>query len=350
MEGLILNNLMHTEISGTGVAFPEGGRWIKNEDIHALLYGEDWPDKMIEDKIDPCYHQNELGLKRRYWVHTPGSLIHKNELTSADLMIAAANEAILNSRVSKDDIDFVIAVTITSPRYTTSMGAFISKALGIKAPAIEMKSGCASNLFAITFAAQLIQNGARNVLIACGETNTKILRMNAQMAYAAGDAGSAVIVSKSSSAEKGIVASYLNTDGQYSSHMGVPGLMPPNQKDFDAENYFFVYNTMAERFLNKAWSETPSVLYNNTNLTGDDIDCFIPHQVHKKRTEYAGEAATVPMSKTVDIIDQYANCGSATILLALDHARKKNQLKEDSTALLVAAGGGISWGGIILRT
>jgi 3-oxoacyl-[acyl-carrier-protein] synthase-3 len=230
------------------------------------------------------------------------------------------------------------------------MGAFISRTLGIKAPAIEMKSGCASNLFSLTLAAQLIKNGARNVLIACGETNTKILKMNSKMAYAGGDAGSAIIVSKSPSNEKGIVAAYLNTDGAYSGHMGVPGLMPPNQKDLDEENYFLTYSDAAEEFLDHAWNITPDILYRNTGMNSSDIDCFIPHQVQKKRTLFASEAAKIPMNKTIDIIEEYANCGSATLLLALDHARKHNYLEKDRTALLVAAGGGISWGGIILRT
>lgn len=350
MQGLVIKNLMNVEISGSGVGFPEEGRWINNEDIHALIFGEEWENKMTAQKLNPCYYQDELGFKKRFWVHTPGTPVVHNELTSADLMIEAANHAFANCDVTREEIDFVIAVTITSPRYSGSMGAFISRTLGIKAPAIEMKSGCASNLFSLTLAAQLIQNGARHVLIACGETNTKILKMKSKMAYAVGDAGSAVIVSKSSSNKKGIVAAYLNTDGAYSGHIGVPGLMPPNQKDIDDENYFLTYSDAAEEFLDSAWSITPGILYKNAGVNASDVDCLIPHQVHKKRILFASEAAAIPMNKTVNIIEEYANCGSATLLLALDHAKKHNYLGEDKTALLVAAGGGISWGGIILRT
>jgi 3-oxoacyl-[acyl-carrier-protein] synthase III len=349
MQGLILKNLMHTEITGTGVAFPDQGKWIRNEDIHALLYGEDWADKMLEKNINPCYPQEELGFKKRFWVHTPGTDITHNELTSADLMIAASKEAIKNSGIVKDNIDFVIAVTITSPRYTTSMGAFISKSLGIKSPAIEMKCGCAANIFSLTFAAQLIQNGARNVLIACGETNTKILKMNPKTVYAGGDEGSAVVVSRASR-KKGIVTAYLNTDGDYCNYMGVPGLMPPNQKDLDEKNYDLMYSPRAEKFLDQVWSITPEVLYTESKLNADDIDCLIPHQVNKKRISFISEAAKVPMSKTINVIEEFANCGSATLLLALDRAYKSGQLQEEKIALLAAAGGGISWGGIILRT
>ena len=349
MTGLTLKNLTGISITGTGTAFPSAGRWVDNEDIHQMIFGADWKEKMTAKKLDPGYYEKELGFKRRFWVHTPGDKIIHSELTSADLMVEAAENAIKDSGINKSEIDFVIAVTITSPRYSTSMGPYVSGKLGINVPSMEMKSGCASNIFSLTLAAQMIQSGARNVLITCGETNTKILKMTSRMAYAGGDAGAAVVVSKSGD-NKGIVAAYLNSNGSFSGHMGVPGIMPPNQQDLDDEKYYLEYSDAAEEFLNKAWSETPVILYDAAGITATDIDCFIPHQVHKKRTLHASHVAGVPLNKTINIVDQYANCGSATLLVALDHAKKNGQLVDDRTILMVAAGGGISWGGLIIKT
>jgi 3-oxoacyl-[acyl-carrier-protein] synthase-3 len=349
-SGLTLKNLMNIHISGSGTAFPERGRWITNDDIHQMIFGDDWVEKMTAKKLRPDYYETELGFKKRYWTHTPGTIISHDELTSADLMIEAAENAIKDSNINKDEIDFVIAVTITSPRYSTSMGAFVAGKLGINAPAFEMKSGCASNIFSITLAAQLLQNGARNVLITCGETTTKILKLNSTMAYAGGDAGAAIVLSRTDNNDKGIVAAYLNTNGSYSSYMGVSGLMPPNQQDLDHENYYLTYVEGAEDFLQDAWSSTPEILYNASGIKPDEIDCLIPHQVHKKRTIAAAQAACISIDKTINIIGDIANCGSSTILVALDYARKNNKLTKDQTALLIAAGGGISWGGIILKT
>ncbi|MBV9960816.1 MAG: hypothetical protein JO072_01100 [Parafilimonas sp.] len=348
--GLTLKNLYHTKISGTGNAFPSKGKWISNNDIHALIFGDDFQQKMAEKNLDPHYYENELGFKKRFWVHTPGSPIVRDELTSADLMIEAANNAINNSNVSKNEIDFIIAVTITSPRYATSMGAYVAGKLGIQAPAMEMKSGCSSNVFSIVLAAQFIKSGARNVLIVGGETNSKIIQPGTNMLYAGGDAGAAVILSKTNDASKGIAAAYLNTEGSFSGHMGVPGLMPPNDEDLLNKNYFLTYSDTAENFLNQAWSQTPGILYDATGLTATDIDCLIPHQVLKKRTQFISDASGIGLDKTIDILADYANCGSASLLLALHKARETKQLEEDKTAMLVAAGGGVSWGGLIIKT
>src|SRR5205809_4798685 len=106
IPGLSLKNLMHIEIPGTGVAFPRNGKWITNEDIHALLFGYGWQQKMADKKLDACYYEKELGFKKRFWVHTPGTAISHNELTSADLMIEAADNAITSSGIAKNEIDF----------------------------------------------------------------------------------------------------------------------------------------------------------------------------------------------------------------------------------------------------
>ncbi len=348
--GLSLKNLLHVKISGSGIAFPDTGRWITNEDIHALIFGNSWQQKMADKKLDPGYYEKELGFKKRFWVHTPGDAITHDELTSADLMVEAANNAIASSSISKNEIDFVIAVTITSPRYATSMGAYVAGKLCIQAPAMEIKSGCASNIFSMVLAAQLIQNGARNVLIACGETNSKILQPGTNMLYAGGDAGSAVIISKSNDATKGILAAYMNTNGSFSGHMGVPGLMPPNEAEIINRKYFLTYSNTAENFLDNAWAQTPSVLYKTSACSSADIDCLIPHQVLKKRTQFISSASGIDMNKTVDILADYANCGSASLLLALHYAKQNQQLKPGQTAMLVAAGGGVSWGGLIIKT
>jgi 3-oxoacyl-[acyl-carrier-protein] synthase III len=349
-SGLTLKNLMHIKISGSGVAFPGTGKWITNEDIHALIFGNSWQQKMADKKLDPCYYEKELGFKKRFWVHTPGDAITHDELTSADLMIEAANNAIAGSSISKNEIDFVIAVTITSPRYATSMGAYVAGKLNIQAPAMEMKSGCASNIFSMVLAAQLIQNGARNVLITCGETNSKILQPGTNMLYAGGDAGSAVIISKSNNAAKGILAAYMNTEGSFSGHMGVPGLMPPSEAEIINRKYFLTYSNAAESFLDEAWAQTPSVLYKTSACSSADIDCLIPHQVLKNRTRFISNASGICMNKTVDILADYANCGSASLLLALHYARQNQQLQPGQMAMLVAAGGGVSWGGLIIKT
>ena len=39
MTGLTLRNIMNIAVTGTGTAFPQAGKWVCNEEIHALIFG-----------------------------------------------------------------------------------------------------------------------------------------------------------------------------------------------------------------------------------------------------------------------------------------------------------------------
>ncbi|MBK7109350.1 MAG: hypothetical protein IPH61_09550 [Bacteroidetes bacterium] len=61
------------------------------------------------------------------------------------------------------------------------------------------------------------------------------------------------------------------------------------------------------------------------------------------------EASGIEKQNTIDLISQYGNCGSASILIALNNAVENNRIKKDTSIMLVAVGGGISYGGLILN-
>ena len=52
----------------------------------------------------------------------------------------------------------------------------------------------------------------------------------------------------------------------------------------------------------------------------------------------------LPMDKTFVNIDKYGNTSSASIPIAMDEARKAGRLKKGDILLLVAIGGGLTWG------
>jgi 3-oxoacyl-[acyl-carrier-protein] synthase-3 len=48
-------------------------------------------------------------------------------------------------------------------------------------------------------------------------------------------------------------------------------------------------------------------------------------------------------------VDRYGNTSSATIPVALREAREEGVVKDGSLVLMVAFGGGLTWGGTLLR-
>jgi 3-oxoacyl-[acyl-carrier-protein] synthase-3 len=80
-----------------------------------------------------------------------------------------------------------------------------------------------------------------------------------------------------------------------------------------------------------------------------DIDLIIPHQSNLRIIEATMEKLGLPMEKTFVNIDKYGNTSSASIPIAIDEARKEGRLNKGDIIMLVAFGGGLTWGSSIIR-
>jgi 3-oxoacyl-[acyl-carrier-protein] synthase-3 len=57
----------------------------------------------------------------------------------------------------------------------------------------------------------------------------------------------------------------------------------------------------------------------------------------------------IPMEKFAITIDRYGNTSSASIPLSLDEAIREGRVSDDDLILMIALGGGISWGSALVR-
>src|SRR3546814_4112420 len=57
----------------------------------------------------------------------------------------------------------------------------------------------------------------------------------------------------------------------------------------------------------------------------------------------------IDMSRMIVTIDDHANTSAASVPLALDHGLRAGRLKKGDLVVLEAFGGGVTWGGAMLR-
>jgi 3-oxoacyl-[acyl-carrier-protein] synthase-3 len=86
-----------------------------------------------------------------------------------------------------------------------------------------------------------------------------------------------------------------------------------------------------------------------TGLTMDDIDLFVPHQANTRIIDHAVEKLGIDPAKVVVNVDRYGNTSSASVPLALAEARDQGRLKPGDLILMIAFGGGLTWGSSIVR-
>jgi len=81
----------------------------------------------------------------------------------------------------------------------------------------------------------------------------------------------------------------------------------------------------------------------------EDIRWIIPHQANLRIIDAIGERLGVTREKLVVNLDRYGNTSAATIIVALDELAKQGKLQKHDKVLMVAFGGGFTWGASVVE-
>ena len=127
---------MSFKILGTGSYAPE--HVVTNDDLSALV---DTNDEWITQRI---------GVRSRHISETE---------TNVDM---AAERALENAGISADELDLIIATTITGDTLSPGTGCMVQNRIGAHCPAFDLAAACSGFLFALETAAGFLSRGAYN--------------------------------------------------------------------------------------------------------------------------------------------------------------------------------------------
>ena len=96
-------------------------------------------------------------------------------------------------------------------------------------------------------------------------------------------------------------------------------------------------------------SEAATELLAAHGYTADDIDLVVPHQANIRIINAVGKSLGIDDTKMFINVQKYGNTSAATIPMALYEAEAEGRLKPGSLVLLVAFGGGFTWGATLIR-
>ena len=80
-----------------------------------------------------------------------------------------------------------------------------------------------------------------------------------------------------------------------------------------------------------------------------DVDYLIPHQANIRIIEGVQKRLKLKNEQMVINIDRIGNTSSASIPIALGELQEEGRLKDGDLVLLVAFGGGLTWGSVLFR-
>ncbi len=275
--------------------------------------------------------------------------------TTAMLASEAARQAMKKADVHAGDIDTIILSTATPDRLLPSTAVDVQAELGAtRAAAFDVSAACTGWLYGMIVAEGMMTSGAAETVLVIGaEKMSSIVDWKDRSTCVLfGDGAGAVVLKRSKSA-KGILSSFMRSDGKLADLLHRPsgGATVPMSEAILADRSHFVQMAGREVFKHavRSMSEAADRALDAAKLTGEDIDLLIPHQANIRIIEATAKHAAIPMDKVYVNVDRFGNTSSASIPIAIDEAIESGRIKPGSTVLLVAFGAGFTWASMIVR-
>jgi 3-oxoacyl-[acyl-carrier-protein] synthase-3 len=321
------------ELAGTGSYAP--ARVMTNDEFSKIL---DTSDQWIRERT---------GIRERR--------ISSKDETNACMGKAAALQVLAETGLTPLDLGAIIYATASPDRLLPSQACDLQAILGAKnAAAFDVGAACSGFVYALSVAEGVIAaEQADNVLVVAAEKLTSIMDWSDRTtAVLFGDGAGATIVRRSSTG-RGILSSYLKSDGTLAELLYRPGggaSHPPSDELLKDHSY---YIKMAGREVFKAavlsMADACDQALTRAGLAAGDVDLLIPHQANIRIIEATAKHAHLPMDKVYVNVDRFGNTSAASIAIALDEAVKTGRLQAGMTVMFCAFGAGFTWASMVVR-
>lgn len=325
--------MIHAEIVSTGGCVPE--RIVPNSFFSYLV---DDADNWIESRT---------GIRERRFVAP--------EVSTSDLATAAALSALANANMEPGELDCIIVGTSTPDMYLPATACMVQKNIGAKnAVAFDMNAVCSGFIFGVETADNFIRSGKyRRVMVIGADTYSKFLDFQDKGTCPLFGDGAGAVILGATEEKRGILQSVIHSDGSGWELIQVPssGSRCPVTADTIAsrDNTFKMSGKQVFIF---ATDVIPRIIEEVTAKAGvniSDIDYIIPHQANVRIIDFISKKTGLAKDRFLLNLDRYGNTAAASVGLALDENIRNGILKPGQLLLIMGFGGGLSWGGALIR-
>ena len=326
----------YCRIKGVGYYLPE--KILTNQDLEKMV---DTSDEWIKQRT---------GIESRH-------ISNENELPS-DMALKASLQALKQSKLKPEDLDFILVATIYPDQLMPNASCELQKKLGVSnTPALDISAACSGFVYAFSIASQYIQNGTyKNILVVGTETLHHLTNYkDRETCILFGDAAGAVVLSHTMDQEKGCVYHQeLKAYGELGPLLFIPSpgaKQSSKTKSVTGKEDCYIHMD-GQKVFKKAvqiMCEAYKKTLKDTGRTPDQINWLVPHQANERILKKFCKTTGFPEKKVIFDIKETGNTSSASIPLSLARAVEQGKIKRGQDILLLAMGGGMTSGSILLR-
>ncbi|HEX6912673.1 MAG TPA: beta-ketoacyl-ACP synthase III [Longimicrobium sp.] len=274
---------------------------------------------------------------------------------AADMAAAAARVAMERAGVEAEGIDMILLSTATPDRLLPSTACDVQALLGARnAAAYDYATACSGFLYGLSMAeAHIVAGQAETVLVCATEKMSSIVDWTDRSTCVLFGDGAGATVVKRAEDGRGILSTYMKSDGTLAELLYRPGggaRIPLDIAVLDERSHF-VKMAGPEVFKSavRSMCDAAETALQRAGVTSDQIDLLVPHQANIRIIEATAKYAKMPMDKVFVNVDRYGNMSSASIPVALDEACEQGRIGEGSLVLMVAFGAGFTWAANVVR-
>lgn len=324
---------MNAGIISTGHDYPTGV--LTNEDLEEIV---ETTDEWITTRT---------GIKQR-------RKAADDEYTS-QFAVRASRQAIERAGISPEDIEIIVCATTTPDQILPSTGCLIQRELGAtNAAGMDVFAACSGFLYGISMVESMVRTGQiRYALVVGAEVLTKYVDYTDRSTCVIfGDGAGAAVIGPVEEG-KGILATKIMSDGRYEEQLFAPGggtkLGTTHETIDNREHFFKMRGNELFKVAVRSMAGISKEMLDKAGYTVDDVDMVVPHQANQRITDAVRSRLKVPEEKVYSNIARHGNTSSASIPIALDECIQEGKIKEGDLVLLTAFGGGVTWGGTVIR-
>lgn len=318
-----------------GAAVPE--RVLTNADLEKMV---DTSDEWITTRT---------GIRERR-IAEPGTGV-------SDLAVKAARQALERAGLTPQDIDLIVVGTMTPDTWMPATAFVVQAKLGATgAAAFDVNAACSGFIVACAAASSLIAAGVYNTALVIGaDINSSVINWRDRSTCVLFGDGSGAVVLRAGKPgmDRRILGITLGGDGCGGELLHIPAggsRRPPTAETVAGREHYMVMNgPELFRHAVRVMGEASMQVLEQTGLKKEDIDLLVPHQANLRIIDATVRRLELPWEKVVVNVDRYGNTSAGSIPIALEEAWSDGRLRDGSVALLVAFGGGLSWGAVAVR-
>ena len=323
----------HVAILGTGSYVPE--RILTNADLEKIV---DTTSEWIVTRS---------GIKERR--------IARDDQATSDLAAEAARRALAAAGVKPEEIDLIIVATLTPDMPFPNTACFVQNLIGAKnATCIGLEAACSGFLFAVDAANQYLLTGRfKTALVIGAEKLSGVTDWQDRTTCVLFGDGAGAVVLRACDSGAGILSTVTGSDGSLNALLNIPGggSRHPVSPETIEKRMHFMKMEGKEVFKHavRAMADASRKALEKAGITMAEVACVVPHQANMRIVEAIRDRLGVGPEKFFVNLDKYGNMSAASIPVALDEAIRAGVIKKGDKVVLVAFGGGFTWGAMVVK-